>query len=300
MGTWVAVERPESRNYSLVQPGIESAIDLVYLVQWQPTSAADLYPGETGLFASVPQVRTRLPAGVYGSSPWLKTFVCRSVDATMVRESPYTWNVVCRFSTLQVNDQGVHVAITRQSGTRQANIYRINPTIPSNGTVSWPGSVIDIGGTKVDVAGNPVTYEIPQMQISVEVLWDRTAQNGGTVGEPPTSLFTSYIGTRNSAAFLGCDIGTLVYRGFTVSPQYEYYRIQHQWLWDQQFHLEQIALPMPDGAPVCESITSIAGVDVLQCSKVGFFQKYPSTTAHSSLLLTASLSEISSPKPTSV
>jgi hypothetical protein len=299
MGTWVAIERAESRNYSTTYPGMESSLDVVYLVQWVAASAGDTYPGETGLFGAVPKVRDRLPAGIINGNSYLKTFVCRSVDATVVRDAPYTWNVTCRFTTFQIAD-GQHVAITRQSSTRQANVYRIGPTIPANGDVVWPAGVVDIGGTKVDAAGNPVTYEIPQMQISMEILWDRTAQNGGTVGEPPTSLFTSYIGTRNSAAFLGCDIGTLVYRGFTVSPNWEYYRIQHQWLWDQNFHLEQIALPMPDGAPVCESIVTIAGVDVLQCSKVGFFQKYPSKTAHASLIAAANLGEITAPKPTAI
>lgn len=297
MGTWTAIEIAESRAWSIQMPGSESTVDLHYLVQWAPTSPADVYPGEAGLLSAVPTVRQRLPSGVYGSNAYFKQFVCRSVDSTIVRDAPYTWRVVCRFSAIQAAD-GTHVAVTRQSGTRQANIFRIAPTIPSNGDVTWPTGVVDIGGTKVDQAGNPVTYEIPQMQISVEVLWDRTAQAAAnTVGEPPTSTFASYIGTRNDAAFLGCAIGTLVYRGFTISPNYEYYRIQHQWLWDQMFHLEQIALPMPDGAPVCETIVNIAGVDVLQCTKVGFFQKYPSKTTHSTLLGTANLSELTNPVP---
>jgi hypothetical protein len=298
MGTWTAIERAESRVWGLNSAGQETTLDLVYLVQWTPSGPADPFPGEFGMFGVVPGVRTRSP--VAGSNSFLKTLVCRGVDSVPVRDQIYTWAVTCRFSTFQIAD-GYHVQVTRQAQTRQANVWRINPTIPSNGDVTWPTGVVDIGGTKVDVAGNPVAYEVPQIQISLEELWDRTGQNAvNAVGEPPTSLFASYIGTRNSAAFLGCDIGTLVYRGFTVSPQYEYYRIQHQWLWDQQYHLEQIAMPMPDGAPVCESIVTIAGLDVLQCTKVGFFQKYPSKTSHSSLLSAATLGELTAPKPTAV
>jgi len=304
MGTWVAIERAESRVWNQVPIGQESTYDLVYLVQWQPASAVDPYIGESGLFGAVPGVRQRLPSAIYGSSSLLKTFVCRSVDAQPVREQIYTWVVTCRFGSPQVivgEETGQHVQVTRQAQTRQANVWRIGPTIPSNGDVTWPTGVVDIAGTKVDVAGNPVSYEIPQMQISMEILWDRTGQNGlNAVGEPPTSLYSSYIGTRNSVSFLGCDIGTMVYRGFTVSPQNEYYRIQHQWLWDQMYHLDQIALPMPDGAPVCESIVTIAGLDVLQCTKVGFFQKYPSKTNHTSLFSATALAELTAPKPTAV
>lgn len=301
MGTWTILsnDKADSRSISLATPGQEHSYELTYVVQWVPSSGSDPYPGEGGLLSAVASMRQRLPSGLRTTS-FLKTFVLRGIDHVAMREQAYTWEVRARYGSFYPMTEG-YVSLTRQAGTRQAPYWRLSPTVPSNGDVTWPAGVVDIGGTKVDTTGNPVTYEIPQMTIQLEVLWDRTGQNAyNAAGEPPTSLYAGKIGTRNSNAFLGCDIGTLVYRGFSISPSYEWYRIQHTWLWDQLFHLEQIPMPIPTGAPRCETATTIAGVSVFQASSIGFFQKYPTKSDHSTLLSAANLSEITSPVPASV
>lgn len=309
MGTYSAKEIAESRNHQRVMPGIENTMELTYLVEWTPANSSDTFPngGDAGIFTAsgLPQIRQRLPSAIRGTDPFLKRMVCRTVDASIVREKPYTWLVRCGFGTYfpyQIdNDQWSQ--ITRTSGIRMAPMWRMGATLPSNGDVTWPTGVVDIGGTKVDLNGNPPQYEIPQMQIVFEVFWDRTELAGSPAAaqkEPPTATWSTYIGKRNDGVFLGCDIGTLVYRGFSVAPSHEWYRIQHTFLWDAQFHLEQVPIPKPTGAPLCTTGATVAGLVVLQADKIGFFQKYPSKATFNNIVTAAQLAEINTPIPAAV
>ncbi|MFO0201685.1 MAG: hypothetical protein ACK528_00990, partial [Alphaproteobacteria bacterium] len=142
MGTWTVIERPETRNYGLAMPGEQHTLDLAYQVRWTPANSSDPYPGDQQMLGAsgLPKIRDRLPSGIYGSDTFLKTFVCRSVEATMQREAAYVWEVTCRFGSFDAytGDQGKYVQITRSSGVRAAQMWRISPTFPANGTVAWP------------------------------------------------------------------------------------------------------------------------------------------------------------------
>ena len=98
MGTWSYIELADSRIYGRSSPGNEHSVDLVYQVTWTPASGVDTYPGDSGIFTSgIPLVRQRLPVAVYGSDSFLKTYVCRSVESSPVREGTYVFRVTCRF-----------------------------------------------------------------------------------------------------------------------------------------------------------------------------------------------------------
>lgn len=316
MGTWT-LTGPKAETFAQTRnmPGTEHTFDLVYDVHWTPASAVDPFPadGNDQLFAvsGLPRVRDRVPAAFRNTAKYMKAYVCRSVQATPRAEGMYRWEVRCTFGTLQVtvaDEQAEYVAVTRQSGVRQAQAWRLGPYngpgtngFPTNGSVTWPTGVSDIGGTKIDLNGNPPTYEVPQMTVTVEVLWDRTkVVSGNPQAEPPTSSWSTYIGKRNNAAFLGCDTGTLVYRGFSVSPAHEWYRIAHTFLWDEWYHLEQVTGPIPTGAPACTSGATIAGLVVLQADKVVWFQKYQSTATFTNIVDSLQLAEITTPKPAAV
>jgi hypothetical protein len=295
MGTWSYIELPESRTYGLASPGNEHSLDLAYQVRWTPSSGVDTYPGDQEIFYSgIPKVRERLPSAIYGSTYLLKSFVCRSVEISTVREGTYVFRVTCRFGTFGKTDDGAYCQVTRSSSIRQAQMWRMNAAFPSNFDASWPVSA-DIGGSKVDLRGNPRTYEVPQQNITVEVLWDRTA---GAQGEPPWSAWSGYVGQRNSAAFLGASIGQMLYRGFQAAPLQEWYKIQHNFVWDAWGHLEQFGIPLPTGMPQCTSGTSVLGVTILQADKIGWMQKYPTKSAISSVLSSAAQIELTSPVPT--
>jgi hypothetical protein len=298
MGTWSYIEGADSRIYGRTSPGNEHSVDLVYQVTWTPASSVDTYPGDSGIFTSgIPLVRQRLPAGVYGSDSFLKTYVCRSVESAPVREGTFVFRVTCRFGSFGPTGDFGYCQVTRSSSIRQAQMWRMGVSFPSNYDAAWPVSA-DIGGSKVDLRGNPKTYEVPQQNITVEVLWDRTAVVGGSAqGEPPWATWSGYVGQRNSATFLGADIGQLLYRGFQAAPLQEWYKIQHNFVWDAWGHLEQFGIPLPTGMPQCTSGTSVLGVTILQADKIGWMQKYPTKSAISNVLNAQQLSELTSPVP---
>jgi hypothetical protein len=306
MGWILTGPKAETFSQTRVMPGSEHQFELVYDVQWVPDGTNPTFPadGNDQLFAvsGLPKVRDRVPAAFRSSSLYMRAYVCRQVQAFPRPEGLYQWEVRCTFGTLQVtvaDEQAQYVAVTRQSGVRQAQVWRLAPTFPTNGSVTWPTGVVDVAGTKVDLNGNPPAYEVPQMTITVEVLWDRTA--GSPVNaEPPTSTWSTYVGKRNDAAFLGCAIGSLVYRGFSVSPHHEWYRIQHTFLWDEWFHLEQVPGPIPTGAPACTTGVTVAGLVVLQADKVVWFQKYQTLANYNNIVSALELAELTAPKPTAV
>jgi len=308
MGWTLIGPRTETFSQTRVMPGSEHQFDLVYDVQWVPDVSNTTFPadGNDQLFAvsGLPKVRDRLPAAFRNTAKYLRAYVCRQVVAQPRPEGLYHWDVRCTFGTLQVtvaDEQAEYVAVTRNSGIRQAQVWRLAPTFPANGSVTWPTGVVDIAGTKVDLNGNPPSYEVPQMTITVEVLWDRTlVVSGNPQAEPPTSSWSTYVGKRNDAAFLGCAIGTLVYRGFSVSPHHEWYRISHTFLWDDWYHLEQVPGPIPTGAPACTSGVTVAGLQVLQADKVVWFQKYQSLANFSNIVTALQLAELTVPKPDAV
>jgi hypothetical protein len=295
MGTWSVIEIADSRIYGQSSPGNEHSVDLVYLVTWVPANAGDTYPGDQDIFYSgVPKVRERLPAAIRGTNGFLKSYVCRSVDSSPVREGAYVFRVTCRFGSFGATGDFGYCQVTRSTSIRQAQMWRMDATFPSNFDASWPVSS-DIAGSKVDLRGNPRTYEVPQQNITVEVMWDRTANSGQ--GEPPWSSYSSYVGQRNSVAFLGSAIGQLLYRGFQAAPLQEWYKLQHNFLWDAWGHLEQFSIPLPTGMPQCTSGTSVLGVTILQADKIGWMQKYPTKTDMSSILTARQLSELTNPLP---
>jgi len=295
MGTWSYIELADSRIYGLTSPGNEHSVDLVYQVKWTPASSADTYPGDIEIFTSgIPQVRQRLPAGVYGSSGFLKSYVCRSVESAPVREGTYVFRVTCRFGSFGATGDFGYCQVTRSSSIRQAQMWRMGAAFPGNFDAAWPVST-DIGGDKVDLRGNPRTYEVPQQNITVEVLWDRTAFSGQ--GEPPWSTWSGFVGQRNSATLLGAAVGQLLYRGFQSAPLQEWYKIQHNFVWDAWGHLEQFGIPLPTGMPQCTSGTSVLGVTVLQADKIGWMQKYQTKGLIGTVLTNAQLSEITNPVP---
>lgn len=294
MGTWSYIEVADSRIYGLTSPGNEHSVDLVYQVKWTPASSSDTYPGDSEIFTSgIPKVRERLPAAVYGSNGFLKSYVCRSVESAPVREGTYVFRVTCRFGSFGATGDFGYCQVTRSSSIRQAQMWRMGAAFPSNYDAAWPVSA-DIGGSKVDLRGNPKTYEVPQQNITVEVLWDRTA---GGQGEPPWSAWSGYVGNRNSAAFLGAAVGQMLYRGFQAAPLQEWYKIQHNFVWDAWGHLEQFGIPLPTGYPNCTNGTTVLGVVILQADLIGWMQKYPTKSSIGSVLTSAQLSELTNPVP---
>lgn len=289
MGTWTHIEKPESRRMSLADRWGESSLELVYLSYWTPSGSGDPFPGQGSLITNMPiRPQQRAPVGVYGTppSPLLGSMICRSVSVEPTRERPYAYIVRAQLSTnyFSYNDNPWGLEYCKQTRTatfRTIPIYRRGFTFPANGDVTWPTGVVDIAGTKVDTNGNPRSFKVTQQSISIEVMVDRTPPVGTTPQytalDPNWGTLSSYLNKRNSVAFLGWPIGTVLCSGLTGSLDNEWWRIQVSFVVDDWFHLEQVPIVNRTGLPVLKPGVTIAGDQINQVEKVGFFQPYSDT-----------------------
>jgi hypothetical protein len=281
------VEVPESRQWRFTDRWGESTLELHYRVVWIP-APAEVPPTEEDLFleygGAIPvRPQKRIPSAVAGSDVYLKEFVVRSITTTPMRERPYSWDVRAQCSTYHFGWRGEdvwgseYVKQTRTTSSRKAAFYRLSPTMPANGDVTWPGSVVDIAGTKVDTNGNPQTRSVAQQYIQIEYWQDRTPTGSGatTADDPNWTALYAYINKRNSAAFLGWPIGTVLCTGATATLDNEWWRVSVTFVYDEMFHLVQVPIVNATGAPVLNPGATLAGQMILQTDKVGFYQEYP-------------------------
>ena len=280
-------EIKESRQWNFENVD-ETTLTAVYLAWWEPATVGEAYPGD-GLVLTqtgMPMVQTRPPAAIHTAPPaamntFVAQLVCRSVVAVPEPAVPYTWRVTAVYSTMAPVDaskQGYGAKQTINLASRQYAEYRTGVTLPANGTVTWPPSA-DIGGTKIDLNGNPRAKEVPQITRQLEYKWDRTPLISTTTpDDPPFQTYLDAVNKRNSVAFMEASIGTMLYKGFSASLDREIWRIVHTWIFDPFYHVEQMPVPNPTGQPVLLPGTSVAGLQILQCDKVAWYQRFPNTT----------------------
>ena len=280
-------EIKESRQWNFENVD-ETTLTAVYLAWWEPATVGEAYPGD-GLVLTqtgMPMVQTRPPAAIHTAPPaamntFVAQLVCRSVVAVPEPAVPYTWRVTAVYSTMAPVDaskQGYGAKQTINLASRQYAEYRTGVTLPVNGTVTWPPSA-DIGGTKIDLNGNPRAKEVPQITRQLEYKWDRTPLISTTTpDDPPFQTYLDAVNKRNSVAFMEASIGTMLYKGFSASLDREIWRIVHTWIFDPFYHVEQMPVPNPTGQPVLLPGTSVAGLQILQCDKVAWYQRFPGTT----------------------
>ena len=283
------LEIKESRQWNFENVD-ETTMTAVYLAWWEPTTVGEAYPGD-GLVLTqtgMPMVQTRPAAAIHTYPPasintFIASLVCRSVIAVPEPAVPYTWRVTAVYSTMEPVDatkQGYGAKQTMNLTSRQYAEYRISSgvtvvTLPADGTVAWPPAS-DIGGAKIDLNGMPRVKELPQITRQLEYKWDRTPLiNTTTPDDPPFQTFYDAVNKRNSVAFLGASIGTMLYKGFSATLDREIWRIVHTWIFDSYYHVEQMPVPNPTGQPILTPGVTIATLPILQCEKVAWYQRFP-------------------------
>ena len=298
--SFTLVERANSRSYSLTPTPGESFVTIQYLMTWSSGSST---PSEAQILSAAGTPPSRIDSAVYSGNSYLKTMVIREVSIEPVRERQNAWIVTHRASTrngsLLSQQDGTYCTCTRATVIRSTAMYRMAATFPADGTVAF-ASGADIAGDKVDTNGKPKVYDVPQQLVTIESQYDRTLPQASPAAEPPWSVFTSFVGNRNSAAFLGFPTGTLLYQGFQTAPEDNYYRLSHTFLYDAWFHLEQIPAPNPTGEPVLVAGVTIGGIPILQVNKVVFLQRFDTLSAFSGILSAADLTALTSPKPLAI
>mgnify|MGYP003346678260 CR=1 FL=1 len=179
--------------------------------------------------------------------------------------------------------------------TRVIEQYRTWTTLPTDGSPSYPPS--DMGGTKVDWNGNPRQREIAQQTIQLEYTWDRTTSASTTATDPSFASFVAAQGKRNTDTIFGFVKGSLLYRGCQATLEEERWRLVHVWVFDDIYHLVQLPLPNATGAPILLPGITVAGQQILQADKVGWFQPYTDFVNWSTLLPTEVYNELPKARP---
>ena len=215
---------------------------------------------------------------------WTATFnfeASLSADGTSVETSDTKQENQVGFTSIEVDAQSVIL-----------DVWRTGATLPTSDALKSDPSLIDISGTKVDSAGDPISFVSGVLNISVRNV---------IIGRPDYLIFANNIGKRNSAVFtlganatssqnLVCPIGTLLFTGATssrIGPNT--YEVNYNFTLDTQFyHLRQVPLRNASGDVIVEQVTAGSVVSVSnpwRASKVYWKQPFSSTFAVSVLNL---------------
>lgn len=179
-----------------------------------------------------------------------------------------TWTATASYTDdAQAETAADFVKIESSTRVEAVDIWR---TGASGGFLDYPqtpGLTTDIGGTKVDQAGVPVSGLVVQQELTYTVRMNFTNANQATVN--------SMIGTRNNDTFLGGNAGFVLFTGVRRSRiAVDLYEVTYTFVWDAAAHLRQVPKREADGDPKLS-----AG----QAVEVYARQPFPGTSAFSGL-----------------
>ena len=233
------------------------------------------------------QVPATPPAGpaaraARDASTWRSNFICRSIDANPVPQTPRAWHIRVRWSTREPMDETrPYFNITRSTGFRSVAAYRGGDAIwngvQDDGSVPYPPTAWT-AGIAVDVYGQPLSSRVAQQSIQVDFLWNRTIDKTTSPAaspDPPSSWTSNYVNTRNSKDFLGWPAGYVTYLGWTAneSPD-ETLVVSHRFLADDWQHLEQRVAPNKGGVPLLGTGPTLVDLPTDSTQHVYWYQPY--------------------------
>lgn len=184
-----------------------------------------------------------------------------SFSLAMVDEGGFVWQATVAFDS-QTGDNGAETvdnkverevgftAIEYSLSGEGVDVYRVGATAPAS--KSTPADT-DIGGTKVDSGGEPITYFNNVAKVSVRNV---------IAGRPTPPV--GYINKRNNAAFVigpySFPQDTLLFTGCSITRVgAATYEIVYQFVYDNGYHLRQIAKRGPDGQVIKGKKTDSCG-----------------------------------------
>ena len=184
-----------------------------------------------------------------------------SFSLAMVDEGGFVWQATVAFDS-QTADNGTtttdnkverevgFTAIEYSLSGEGVDVYRVGATAPAS--KSTPADT-DIGGTKVDSGGEPITYFNNVAKVSVRNV---------IAGRPTPPV--GYINKRNNAVFVigpySFPQDTLLFTGCSITRVgAATYEIVYQFVYDNGYHLRQIAKRGPDGQVIKGKKTDSCG-----------------------------------------
>lgn len=215
-----------------------------------------------------------------------------SFDLSQQDAGGFVWEATVNFdsnigdaSTTPVDQkneqQAGFIAIEYSVQGEPVDVWRVNPTMPTGGNIDTPTET-DIGGTKVDSGGEPISTFVNMARVTVRNV---------VVGRPTPPL--SSINSRNSAAFAigpySFPARSLLFTGVQISRVgVSTYEVVYSFAYDAQFHLRQVAQRLAetrevDVGALADTCTGSRTSGKAYAACVVFKQPFPSTTAFSGL-----------------
>lgn len=124
----------------------------------------------------------------------------------------------------------------------------------------------DIGGDKIDVAGNPLDDVVRQVEITITEVRS---------GIPNLLFLLPYTWSRNNTEFLNAPIGQLLYVGANVNRiDINMFQFSHKFILDRWWHMRQLCVTDAEGKPKTQPYGS---PPVRRAEQVFFVQPFPTT-----------------------
>jgi hypothetical protein len=168
------------------------------------------------------------------SGTWAELFRIRTVSWSPVDGGRSVWD--CRFTATSKNVVCPEPDVLRSDST---SLRRVELYIKANPSSAASAGATISSGTQVDAGGKPKHRDVVQVHTEVQFLWN-TADPVEQPGYPDFTDVASYINKRNSGAFLGFPIGSVLFAGIQATPdEDEMVRLTYQFVYDSWYHLEQ-------------------------------------------------------------
>lgn len=191
-----------------------------------------------------------------------RTMTLQEVSLTSSEDGRYVWEADLTFSTKQASAATYNRSA--DIGGEYIDVWRAGTPSLQGGS---PSLSTDIGGTKVDSAGEPVS----QFRVRSNVQITRV------LASAPFSSIWGAIGTRNNGSFEGATAGTLLFTGAKVATiEGCMYEVTYNFVSDEWYHMVQRPRREADGKVELNSDK--------QAAFVAFFQPFPSTSNFSTLV----------------
>jgi hypothetical protein len=246
---------------SLIQCSHKYSLDSESETQvWRFDGLADIGAAINTAIAQVGAIDA--PGGAQGQVSGY-TLKPKSFSASAVANAPGVFDVTVELTSAQALTNTTTIACDIAGEFEDA--WRAGSTLAlQNGT---PGATTDISGTKIDSGGEPMSVFKIKSNLTITRL---------SLSQPSTFGIWSSIGKRNSDAFQGFAIGTLLFTGARINPTGRcMYEVQYSFVYDSQFHMKQRPYREQDGKVRLNTDK--------QAQLVTFFQPFPDTTAFASL-----------------
>lgn len=215
---------------------------------------------------TVSAVRSALPLLGSSISIGTATAYLRSRRISPIRRSSKrAWSAQLEYGPAQADED--FTATGSRVDAIAVDTYRTNASLP--GSIDNPATT-DIGGTRIDTGGDPVSHLVPRQELRVT----------NYLSSVPYDTYAAVVGKRNSATFLGKPAGYLLYRGTTdTRVGLNRYEVTHEFVYDGLAHLRQKPKLDQDRQPIIE----LDGGGIPRAKHVFWVQPFPNTADFSTL-----------------